>query len=56
MSEGIKEVETEMLKLKVPVKFTCQKKLIEEKSKEREIPFQLNCLNIKTLNGNFIIA
>lgn len=39
------------------MKFTCQKKKpIEEKSEELEIPFQLSYLNIKALNGDFIIA
>ena len=39
------------------MKFTCQKKKpIEEKSEELEVPFQLSYLNIKALNGDFIIA
>lgn len=39
------------------MKFTCQKKKpLEDKSEELEIPFQLSYLNIKALNGDFIIA
>lgn len=45
-----------MLKLNMAVKFTYQKKLVEEKYEELEISLQLNCLNMKSLNGDFIIA
>lgn len=51
-------VERAMLKLKPLVRLACQEKLVEEKSGELRIPFQLNSSNRKVLNeinGDFII-
>lgn len=47
-----------MLKLKPLVRLACQEKLVEEKSGELRIPFQLNSSNRKVLNeinGDFIV-
>lgn len=44
-----------MFKLKVACEVYMPEDTCRKKSKELEIPLTLNCLNIKTLNGDFIM-